>query len=310
MASDSDSAPPPPPPVDLRALQATVDSLVAAFAAQQSHAAQSAAGGGASSVRDSLRPAPDGSAAAGTAAAAAAGPGRDAAALRPAIPPAIRDDDPESSDDDSLLRAAGDLGGTGFADTAGGAPRALPGEVAGHPDRFDHPELPGPGDLLSSFSAPRRLRRGDGLPFPFKPKDSEHKEVFPINDPDRDEADAIYQSSTWAQEIANNCLTVYHSRNTLSKTELDERLAWLAIASRLHFRILAARYDYLSTSKEEPGLAELYRCSDAVPRNRARGPGFQRFLESVARDESRAHAKRAAEVRAGATGRRRRRGGV
>lgn len=213
----------------------------------------------------------DGAAAAALPAGAQASSGRVAAPLRPAVPPADPDGDPESSDDDSLLRAGRDLGGAGFSGSSG-APRALPGEVAGHPDGFDHPELPGPGELLGSFSAPRRLRRSDGLPFPFKPKDSEHQEVFPINDPDRGEADATYQSCTWAQEVVNNCLTVYHSRNTLSKSELDERLAWLAIASRLHFRILAARYDYLAASKEEPGLAELYRCSDAVPRNRARWP--------------------------------------
>jgi len=286
-----------------------VDSLVAALAAQQGHAAQPAVGGGAPAAGGAPRPTPTRAAGTEPTAASAAGSGGAAALGHPEVPQVDGAGDRDSSDDDSLLRAARDLGGAGFTGTTRRAARPLPGEVAGHPDGFDHPELPGPGDVLSSFSAPRRLRRDDGLPFPFQPKDSEHKEVFPANDPDRDEADAVYQSCTWAQEIANNCLAVYHSRDALSKTELDERLAWLAIASRLHYRIEAARYDYLTASKVEPGLAELYRCTDAVPRNRARGPGFQRFLENVARDESRAHAKLAAELRAGATERRRRRGG-
>lgn len=77
------------------------------------------------------------------------------------------------SDQDSLL------GGIETGDGGDGDWSVLPGEAAGHPDGFDNPALPAPGDTLTSFTAPRRLRRPDGLPFPFVPKDSEHLATFP-----------------------------------------------------------------------------------------------------------------------------------
>lgn len=189
-----------------------------------------------------------------------------------------------------------------------GPARPLPGEATGHPDGFDRPRLPGPKDFFNNFGAPKRVRRADGLPVPFRPTDPEHLEAFPPNDPDHDEANSVYLACTWAEAIANAALALYHERDTVSKAEVDQRLTWMAVATRLHYRICAARYDYLQAAKDEPGLAELYRATDAVPRNCGRGPGFRRFLEAVAVDESRAFSKKAAERHANDASRRRRRG--
>lgn len=156
---------------------------------------------------------------------------------------------------------------------------------------------------------PKRIRRPDGLSIPFDPTDAEHLEHFPRNDIDHEEASATYVAASGAQDLANAAHTLYHDRATLSTASLEARLAWLAVATRVHYRITAARYDYLTAAKTDPGLAELCKATDAVPSNEGRGPGWTKFLNAVAVDEVRASAKRAAEVRAGAASRRKRRGG-
>lgn len=182
-----------------------------------------------------------------------------------------------------------------------GSPRAAPtvSTARGWPHRATH---------YHNFAVPQRVRRADGLPVPFRPTDPEHLEAFPASDPDADEAAAIYQACALAESITNAALSLYHQRDELDKVGLDQRLAWLAVATRLHYRITAARYDYLHAAKDEPGLAELYRATDAVPRNVGRGPGWRKFVETVAVDEAKAYTKKAAEWHVNGTTKRRRRG--
>eukprot|EP00170_Pyropia_yezoensis_P007279 contig_29762_g7301 len=110
---------------------------------------------------------------------------------------------------------------------------------------------------------PKRIRRADALPVPVTPADVEHVDNFPKGDQDYDEANATYVAATGAQDLANAACSLYHQRDTLSAEALGARLAWLAVATRVHYRITAARYDYLVASKNEPGLAELYLATDA-----------------------------------------------
>lgn len=180
-------------------------------------------------------------------------------------------------------------------------------EYSGHPDGLDDPAIPGPDDILVAFKMPKRIRRPDELPVPFTPADVEHVTNFPKSDQDYEEANATYVAATGAQDLANAAASLYHQRDTLTESTLEARLAWLAVATRVHYRIISARYDYLVASKNEPGLAELYLATDAVPRNRGRGPGWQRFLNAVAVDEARVFTKRAAEVRLNAPKRRQKR---
>lgn len=50
-------------------------------------------------------------------------------------------------------------------------------------------------------------------------------------------------------------------------------------------------------SKSAQGLPELYLATDTLPRNRGRGPGWQRLLNAAAVDQTRVFTKHAAEVR-------------
>lgn len=170
--------------------------------------------------------------------------------------------------------------------------RPLAEEPKGHPDGFDRPRMAAPGDSLHRFTVPQRIRCADGLPVPLHPTDPEHLEVFPSNDPDADEAAANYQACAWAESITYAALSLYHQRHELDKAGLDQRLAWLAVATRLHYLISAAHYDYSHAAKEEAGLEELYRATDAVPRSVHRGPGWRMFIETVAVDESKASTKK------------------
>jgi len=167
----------------------------------------------------------------------------------------------------------------------------------GHPDGLDDPDIPNIDDVLISFKMPRRIHRADALPIPFTPTDFEHVTNFPHQDQDYEEAKADYVAATGAQDVANAANSLYHQHDALPKASLESRLAWLAVATRVHYTIIAARYDFLVASKIEPGLAELYLANDAVPRNKGCSPGWNRFLNAVAVDEARVITKRAAEER-------------
>lgn len=173
---------------------------------------------------------------------------------------------------------------------AGVGPRATPTASTTRP----FPSLKTSSLLLKM---PMRIRRADALPVPFTPADVEHVTNFPESDHDCEEANATFVAVTGAQDIANAACSLYHQRDSLTAGALEARLAWLAVATRIHYRIISARHDYIVASKNEPGLAELYVATDAVPRNRGRGAGLQRFLNAVAADEARVFTKRAAEVR-------------
>jgi len=206
-----------------------------------------------------------------------------------------RSGDRRGDDDaDSLLYARS-------SDSDGGPPfrrngrRVNPND--GHPDGLDDPEIPNIDDVLISFKMPKRILLADALPIPFTPIDVEHVTNFPRQDQDHEEANAVYVAATGAQDVANAANYLYHQHDALPKAALEWRLAWLAVATRVHYRIIAARYDYLVASNIEPGLAELYLATDAVPRNKGRGPGWNRFRNTVAVDEARVITKRAAEER-------------
>lgn len=154
---------------------------------------------------------------------------------------------------------------------------------------------------------PKRIRRADELPVPFTPAEVEHVDNFPRTDQEYEEANATDVAATGADDLANATCSLYHHHVSLSASALEARLAWMAVATRIHYRIISARYDYLVASKNEHGLAELHLATDAVPRNKGRGPGWQRFFNAVSADEAKVFTKSAAEVRLNAPKRRHKR---
>eukprot|EP00170_Pyropia_yezoensis_P000366 contig_2090_g367 len=143
---------------------------------------------------------------------------------------------------------------------------------------------------------PKRIRRADELPVPFTPAEVEHVDNFPRTDQEYEEANATDVAATGADDLANATCSLYHHHVSLSASALEARLAWMAVATRIHYRIISARYDYLVASKNEHGLAELHLATDAVPRNKGRGPGWQRFFNAVSADEAKVFTKSAAEI--------------
>lgn len=293
---------------DVAELRAEIAALARAFAAAQPEAAGAAGDGGGSGTP--VQPAT--AAAAGGPPAADSSPprrtaqdtGRAATQPNPAAGGALWEAGRENNDSLVFSNVTDDDSESGPVYRSGGRGED---EYAGHPDGLDDPAIPAPDDVLVAFKMPKRIRRPDELPVPFTPADVEHVANFPKSDQVYEEANATYVAATGAQDLANAAASLYHQRDSLTEGTLEARLAWLAVATRVHYRIIAARYDYLVASKNEPGLAELYLATDAVPRNRGRGPGWQRFLNAVAVDEARVFTKRAAEARLNAPRRRQKR---
>jgi len=230
-------------------------------------------------------------------------PGEDQVAGRAPAAGDARSGDRRGEDDaDSLLyaRSSDSDGGPTFRRNGR---RVNPND--GHPDGLDDPVIPNIDDVLISFKMPKRIRCADALPILLTPTDVEHVTNFPRQDQDHEEANAVHVAATGAQDVANAANSLYSQHDALPKAALESRLAWLAVATLVHYRIIAARYYYLVASKIEPGLAELYLATDAVLRNKGRGPGWNRFLNAVAVDEDRVITKQAAEERANNPRRRR-----
>lgn len=104
--------------------------------------------------------------------------------------------------------------------------------------------------------------------------------------------------AAWAQELSNAAVQLYHHHNDYSAAGLADRLAGAATAARQLFHLATAQYDYLEYRQRDPVGAELYKATEAVPRNTFRGPKGRRWLSTVARDEVRINIKAAAEARA------------
>lgn len=78
--------------------------------------------------------------------------------------------------------------------------------------------------------------------------------------------------AAWSLEISNAVVMLYHHRNELSAAWLADRLAGAAIASRQLFHLSTAHHNYLEYRQRDPVGAELYKATEAVPRNTIRGP--------------------------------------
>eukprot|EP00170_Pyropia_yezoensis_P004025 contig_16586_g4036 len=111
------------------------------------------------------------------------------------------------------------------------------------------------------------------------------------------EAAFAYQVAAWTQEISNAAVTLYHQRHDYNAAGLADRLAGAAMATRQLFHLATAQYDYLEFRQRDPVGAELYKATEAVPRNTFRGPKGRRWLSTVARDEVKINIKAAAEAR-------------
>lgn len=103
--------------------------------------------------------------------------------------------------------------------------------------------------------------------------------------------------AAWTQEISNAAVTLYHQRHDYNAAGLADRLAGAAMATRQLFHLATAQYDYLEFRQRDPVGAELYKATEAVPRNTFRGPKGRRWLSTVARDEVKINIKAAAEAR-------------
>jgi len=204
--------------------------------------------------------------------------------------------DGSSSDADSLL---GGLGGGAAVGGAGVAERRnCRHQHVAHPDGFDDPDLPGAGDIIRSYEIPHAVQRHDGIPVPFEPSDARFLARFKEGSSEYHEAAFAYQMAAWSQELSNAAVDLFHGRDSLSSSGLADRLAGAAIAARQLFHLATAHYDYLEYRQRDPVGAELYRSTDAVPRNTLRGPNGRRWLSIVARDEVKISVKAAAEERA------------
>jgi len=202
-----------------------------------------------------------------------------------------------SDDSDSLLGGLGDsrapAGGVGAA-----AAHRRRRHVVLHPDGFDDPDLPDPNDIITAYDIPAAIRRADGIPVPFEPVDARFLSRFKDGSADYHEAGFCYQISAWTQELSNAAVSLFYRREEFSAAALTDRLAGAAIASRQLFHLATAQYDYLEFKQRDPVGAEVYRSTEAVPRNTLRGPRGRRWLSTVARDEVRINVKAAAEERA------------
>lgn len=211
-------------------------------------------------------------------------------------------DGEQSSERDSLLGGLG--GGEAERFITEHTRAARRGAIVHHPDGFDDPELPAADETICAYDIPPGVRRADGFSVPFEPADARFLPRLKDGSPQFHEASFAYQVAAWTQELSSAAVTFYHERDTYSAQGLADRLAGAAVASRPLFHLATAQYDYLESKQRDPVGAELYRSTEAEPRNTLRGPKGRRWLSTVARDEVKINSKTAAEERANKHGRR------
>jgi len=202
-----------------------------------------------------------------------------------------------SDDSDSLLGGLSDrrapAGGRGAA-----VPHRRRRHVVLHPDGYDDPDLPDPNDIITAYEIPAAIRRADGIPVQFEPVDARSLCRFKDRSADYHETAFCYQIAAWTQQLSNAAVALFYRREDFSAAALTDRLVGAAIASLQLFHLATAQYDYLEMKQRDPVGAELYRSTEAVPRNTLRGPRGRRRLSTVARDKVRINIKAAAEERA------------